>query len=149
MWQKVILGQNWDTVHLKCGSEHTVECFNLGLCDIVVGEPSKRELFNLKASLEAYPYPFQIPYTISDEFKAGVHSITQALMEGKPVEKTCIFGGSFNRFPFISIQRMKDQLSPDLSQTRASDKKNVKWAQYSFIIGGILLILAIIVYVIY
>ena len=45
MWQKVILGQNWDTVHLKCGSEHTVECFNLGLCDIVVGETSMEVIF--------------------------------------------------------------------------------------------------------
>lgn len=66
-------------------------------CDVIVGEPSKRELFNLKASLEAFPYPYQIPYSLNDEFKARVRTVIRALVKGKSAARTCIFGGPLSR----------------------------------------------------
>ena len=96
-------------------------------CDIVVGEPSKRELINLKSSLEIFPYPYQIPYSINDEFKAKARTVIHALTEGKPTAKTYVFDKSSNRN----------------SRNSAPQKKPAKWI---FVLGGILLIFAIAIY---
>lgn len=96
-------------------------------CDIVVGEPSKRELINLKSSLETFPYPYQIPYSINDEFKAKARTVIHALTEGKPTAKTYVFDSSPSR----------------ISRTAAPQKKSAKWI---FILGGILLISVIVIY---
>jgi hypothetical protein len=114
--------------------------------DVIVGEPSKRELFNLKASLEAFPYPYQIPYSINDEFKTKCQTVISALVEGKSVSQTCIFDGPLNRIPFIGTQQKKNKSGSELSRIHPSNKKKIKWIRYLFIIGGILLILAIALY---
>lgn len=72
--------------------------------DIIIGEPSKRELFNLKVSLESFPYPYQIPYSINDEFKNKAQGVMRVLTKGKSSAKACIFSRSFD---WVSTKKIK------------------------------------------
>src|SRR6266542_934021 len=52
--------------------------------DVTLGEPTSQELFCLRATPKAMPLASEVPYNLSEEFRARCRSVLAALESGRP-----------------------------------------------------------------